>query len=102
MNVSQRIRKIIDTKKITVKYFCERVDASRDAVNQMFRKETEPRLKLIENILREFPDINPYWLILGEGEMWVFDKTEAEGLEKEVRALKEKLEVIIKRLEKEL
>ena len=102
MTASQRIRKIIDTKKISIKFFCEQTGINRDTLNQMFRKDSDPRLKLIQKVMLGFPELNPIWLILGEGEMWVSDSGKDDDLAKDVMDIKEQLKKINERLEKEL
>jgi hypothetical protein len=40
----------------------------------MINKQTDPSFKIVSAILKSFRDINPYWLILGEGEMLIEEK----------------------------
>jgi transcriptional regulator with XRE-family HTH domain len=94
MTASQRIRKIIDTKKITIKFFCEQTGISRDTLNQMFKNDSDPKLPLLQGCLREFPNLNERWLILGEGEMW--KEEESSKLEQEVKGIKGQLKNIEK------
>lgn len=99
MTASQRIKHIIKIKNITIKDFCDRVDINRDTLGQMFKNDSDPKLPLLQACIREFPELNPMWLLMGEGEMWKDKEEVSLDLAKDVADIKKKLEVITKQLE---
>lgn len=94
MIASERVRSLLKKKKITQEKFCVETSFSIDRLKQMFRNQSDPKLELIQRILIYFPDINPYWLILGDGEMIkeeekvVEEKSGTEHLEEDIAFLK--------------
>lgn len=48
------------------------------------RGETNPSLETIEQIASAFPNLNPVWLLKGEGTMYIFDGAQADALVKAV------------------
>lgn len=70
MSIDQRIKYLIalscDGKQ---RAFAKKINTSPQVINNLLNRKTAPSFKLIQQILREFPKLNPYWLILGEGEI---------------------------------
>jgi len=102
MTASQRIKHIIKTKNITIKDFCNRVGINRDTLGQMVKNDSDPKLPLLQACIREFPDLNPIWLLMGEGEMWKDDEATSLDLAKDIKEMKEQLNKIGERLENKL
>ena len=67
--LSDRIKQFIDYKNITVNKFSISVGASNSYFNKILRDNNSIGSDRIEKILRTYPEINPIWLMLGEGEM---------------------------------
>lgn len=68
-NLSDRIRQIIDYKGISINKFSLQIGVSNSYFNKILRDNNSVGSDKIEKILREYPEINPEWLILGNGEM---------------------------------
>lgn len=66
MGVKERVFEFINSKNISIKQFEERCSLSNGYVSSM--RKGFGSIKL-DNVLREFPDVNRDWLIYGEGEM---------------------------------
>lgn len=70
MTASQRIKHIIKSKNISIETFAEQTGTTRGTLNQMFKNDSNPKLPLLAACLNSFPDLNPRWLITGEGNVW--------------------------------
>ena len=66
MTVKQRLTRYIKSKGISTREFCRMIGVSETYVNSM-RSSIQPD-KLIR-ITHAFPDMNPEWLLTGDGEM---------------------------------
>jgi|SRR5699024_11138876 len=69
MKTIDRISKIIDYKNISLNSFDKKINASNAYIGKQIRKRASIGSDVIEKIISEFPEINPVWLITGEGEM---------------------------------
>lgn len=63
--ITERILQILDIKKITKYKFCKDLSLS----NGFLDKPRDISTSKYANILDYFPDINPHWLLTGNGEM---------------------------------
>jgi len=66
MTVKQRLQYYIKTKGITVRAFEKSVTLSNGYVNNISKSISEEKLHLIS---QHYPELNPVWLMMGEGEM---------------------------------
>lgn len=69
MEISHRIQQLMKHKELTQKKLGDLVGYSDVAVGKLASGVNEPRLGFLAGVLREFPDVNPRWLLLGEGPM---------------------------------
>lgn len=68
-NLSDRIRQFIDYKDISINKFSTSVGASNSYFNKILKDNNSIGSDRIEKILRTYPEINPEWLLTGEGDM---------------------------------
>ena len=66
MGVKERLREFIKFKKISERAFCSRIGVSNSYVNSI-RTSIQP--DKMKTITVEFPELNPMWLLTGDGEM---------------------------------
>jgi hypothetical protein len=67
MCVKERLREFIKFRKISERAFCERIGGVSFSYVNSIRKSIQPdKLKRITNA---FPELNPIWLMTGDGEM---------------------------------
>lgn len=66
MTVKERIREFIKYLRISEREFCRRIDVSTSYVNSI-RTSVQP--DKMKSIAAQFPELNPMWLLTGEGEM---------------------------------
>ena len=110
MTASQRIRHLIKLKNYTIEAFAEKVGTTRSTLNQMFKNDTNPKLPLLQACLRQFPDLNPRWLILGEGEIWETNSStnstiveeEHRQLQQQVKEMEDLLNGQVKKMEEQM
>lgn len=69
--ISFRLRHIIDSQGLTIRKFAEIIDASNGTISKCLRDNTDISSNWLTKILTTFPNINAYWLLTGEGEMYV-------------------------------
>ena len=66
MSVKERLREFIKYKEISERQFCRKIGVSGSYVNSMRTSIQPDKLK---SISEQYPELNPIWLITGEGEM---------------------------------
>ena len=76
MNVKERINVFIEYKGIPIKKFEEKCGLSNGYISSMRKGFGEEKLN---NVLKEFPELNREWLLYGEGEMLKSPVQEARG-----------------------
>jgi transcriptional regulator with XRE-family HTH domain len=69
MSLSQRIKLLINSKKISQSEFARELDVTRGSVNQWLSGKLVPGHKPLMKIFEIFPDISADWLLLGKGKM---------------------------------
>mgnify|MGYP002587092351 FL=1 len=75
-SVKDRLKQFIDTLNISEREFCRRIGVSSSYVMSI-KKSIQP--DKMQAISIHFPELNPLWLLLGQGEMLLSDgKKEGE------------------------
>ena len=75
-SVKERLKQVIDTLNISEREFCRRIGVSSSYVMSI-KKSIQP--DKMQAISIHFPELNPLWLLLGQGEMLLSDgKKEGE------------------------
>lgn len=90
----QRIKEFIDFKGMSVRSFEKKVNFSNGAFASQFKNRKNIGSDKIENILQTYPDINPRWLLTGNGQMLLNNENidsnpEMVGLLKKIIKLQE-------------
>lgn len=67
--VRERIRLIISSTGLNDNAFAKKINITQSVIASMFRRETEPSVKIIICILKTFPNISAEWLMRGTGDM---------------------------------
>jgi len=70
IRVNERIRAIIEAKKIKKAEFAKKLNISQPFVSELCSGTKSPSDRTIADICREF-DVNEAWLRTGEGEMFI-------------------------------
>lgn len=66
MGVKERIREFIKYLRISEREFCRRIGVSTSYVNSIRTSIQPDKMKAISD---KFPELNPMWLLTGDGEM---------------------------------
>jgi transcriptional regulator with XRE-family HTH domain len=77
-NISKRIKEIIDRDGVSINAFSKKIGVSNSYFNKLFKTSRNVGSDIIEKIARTHSEINPNWLITGEGPML---KSDAESQE---------------------
>lgn len=78
MSVKQRLKEYLKFKKITERAFAESINVSSGYVGAI-SKSIQP--DKMQSISMQYPDLNPIWLLMGDGEMLLSDKSNADKSE---------------------
>ena len=65
----ERIRQLMEYKEFTSTQFADAIEIPRATMSHLLSERNKPSLDVIVKILSAFRDIDPNWLLLGEGEM---------------------------------
>lgn len=68
MNINERLQKIGEYYRMSVYAFSKSLDISAQRLSN-YLKDREPDYQTLRSILNNFPEIDPIWLLTGEGEM---------------------------------
>ena len=68
--IIDRIAHLIDKKGISIRSFEAAIGASNGLINRAAKKRTDINAEWLSKIISAFPDVNPAWLLTGEGEMF--------------------------------
>ncbi len=70
MEVSERIKKIMDSEGLTASAFADSLGIQRSNVSHIMNGRSGPSLDLLQKILTVFPKYNTDWLVMGRGEIY--------------------------------
>lgn len=81
MNLNDRISEIIKYSELTASDFADEIDVQRSSISHITSGRNKPSLDFIVKIKNRFPEIAWDWLINGEGEMLISQKTDIKTVE---------------------
>lgn len=67
----ERFSKVMQTQGLKVKDFAEALGIQSGTISNIVGERNNPSLDVMQRILRRFTTINPTWLILGQGDMYL-------------------------------
>lgn len=65
-----RINLILAAKNLTAKQFAEEIGIQPSGMSHILSGRNNPSLDFVMKVMRRYPEINLYWLLNGEGEMY--------------------------------
>jgi len=71
MELHERIDQLVRHLPYSQKDLAEIIGVSLSRISNIKKGANKPNSDLIINILNKFREVNPYWLLLGEGEMFL-------------------------------
>ena len=69
--IKDRIFKLLNEENLSSSKFADILDVQRSSISHIISGRNKPSLDFIQKVLRNFPGINPDWLIIGKGEMYI-------------------------------
>jgi len=82
--VGNRIKKIIDGKKISNSQMADSIDLPRPVLSHILSGRNKASLSVIQKIITGYPEVNPEWLLLGKGDMFKAERSPIQETEKKV------------------
>lgn len=71
---SKRLQKIMDRNDLNASSFAERIHVGRSSISHILSGRNKPSLDFVINTVKEFPEVDLYWLLNGKG---TYPKSEA-------------------------
>ncbi|MCM1312681.1 MAG: helix-turn-helix transcriptional regulator [Bacteroides sp.] len=71
MDDKERIEKIMQEKNLSNVIFCAKTNIAPASLSHIIGGRTKPTLPILRNIIAAFPDLNPEWVFMGTGEMYI-------------------------------
>ena len=70
MNISDRLKALLDAQSLTIKAFSELTEIPYRSVQNYLREERDPNAEALNKICEKM-NVNLNWLITGNGEMFI-------------------------------
>lgn len=67
----ERIRKLMESNKMTQQMFAETIGISPASMSSIFSGRTNPTINTVEAIKRRFPEVSTDWLVFGREPMYM-------------------------------
>ncbi|MGV8139502.1 MAG: helix-turn-helix domain-containing protein [Mangrovibacterium sp.] len=74
--MNERIKQFMDRKGLSPSEFADAISVQRSNITHILHGRNNPGFQFITKMLEKFPDINARWLLTGEGEMIVQERSE--------------------------
>lgn len=71
MEINKRIVVLMDYFGYNKSTFAEFVDVSQPIITHITNGRNKPGMDIIQKLLIKIPDLNPNWLLIGEGDMFL-------------------------------
>ena len=68
--IKDRILKLLTEENLSSSKFAEILNVQRSSISHILSGRNKPSLDFIQKVLKNFPTLNPEWLIIGKGEMY--------------------------------
>ncbi|WP_340063630.1 hypothetical protein [Ascidiimonas aurantiaca] len=69
MKIVDRIKKFIEHKELSLRRFDESIGMSKGYMSRQIKANASIGSDVLERMLDTYPELNPIWLLKGEGEM---------------------------------
>ncbi|RYJ43967.1 S24 family peptidase [Flavobacterium beibuense] len=83
--VADRLKKYIETREISYYAFENSIDASRGSISKAVKDNKSIGSNVLEKIFQVYSDLNPVWLLTGEGNMLIDNNSDAIANERIIR-----------------
>lgn len=75
----ERFQILLRELKLSAAEFAGRIGVQRSSMSHVMSGRNKPSIDFLEKIIRAFPEVDPRWLITGEGE-WKNEKSDRDGI----------------------
>jgi transcriptional regulator with XRE-family HTH domain len=82
--MKDRLLKIIKQNNLTSSRFADELGVERSGISHILSGRNQPSYDFLVKLMKLYPEINPDWLILGNGTMFRTPVTEKESIEPEL------------------
>jgi transcriptional regulator with XRE-family HTH domain len=88
----ERLEKVIQFHGLTASQFADRIGVQRSGISHLLTGRNKPSLEFVMKVVTEFPEVNLYWLLYGQGSFPEKEKEEnpastSESIVKNERSL---------------
>jgi DNA-binding transcriptional regulator YiaG len=66
--IGQRLKFLMESLDLKVRTFASALDVSETNIRNYISRDSKPSSDIIERIVRQYPHVNTFWLITGDGE----------------------------------
>lgn len=106
MTVNQRIKILIESEKDKGITLHKHIGVGSGTLGNITgERKSKPGFKVIQAILKKYRNLNPYWLILGEGEMWLSQENAksdtVEMSKSDIQEIRSLLREVFERMDKQ-
>ncbi|MCG2461349.1 helix-turn-helix domain-containing protein [Flavobacteriaceae bacterium F89] len=63
----KRLEKIIQFHNMSASQFADRIGVQRSSISHLLTGRNKPSLEFVMKLVTEFPEVNLYWLLYGQG-----------------------------------
>ena len=68
--MKERLSRLLQAKQLSAVRFAEIIGVQSSSISHLLSGRNNPNFDFIVKLLERFPDVNPDWFILGQGEMF--------------------------------
>jgi plasmid maintenance system antidote protein VapI len=79
--LAERVKEIMEDQEYSPSGFADTIDVPRPIISHILSGRNKPSLDVIQKILMRFPELNPWWLLTGKGNMKQLNLFSEEELE---------------------
>lgn len=101
-NINGRIGELVKALKMSNNAFSKSIGKSASTVNFIIDGRSKPSFDVLEAICDTYPDVNPAWLLKGEGEIWKVVSSPVATPDTYLQSYLEKLEEQFRRVVNQL
>jgi transcriptional regulator with XRE-family HTH domain len=69
-NLTYRIKKLLEIQQLNPSQFADQIGINRSRLSHILTGRNNPSLEIVQDIMKHFPELNPDWLLSGDGGMY--------------------------------
>jgi transcriptional regulator with XRE-family HTH domain len=81
--MKERLLEFLNSHNLTSTRLADTISVQRSSISHILSGRNKPSYDFIHKFLQHYPDINPKWLILGEGSMYSKEKQTSMSFEQQ-------------------